>query len=344
MNEKQQLRQLAKLGIEDFETVEDVTRMQSDLLLRLRTSSIDPDCYAGLDDCRVDYCGRVNCLEACPFGSLRRRLRQVPAALRLLQNAQPPFHEVRVSRALWSRPFGKLDEASVAAAKQLNGRALDSLYIRKGAVYDRESVIAVGRFKVAPSPPHDVKRWICEIHQVVAGALKEELERALSTRGYRGEIRTKLLNPFEDYLRVKEIQDLGPVVSEVLRCDLSGWQYPWRHEIPPEPPTKAQRREFYGWLLDLSPRARLIRYGCDKNFKNLERRPRKPPPPAKGPRRRPSPPEWSRFGSDERERLQMDPNSSDYIGRDQKSPPRPSRMDDRLAKYFRKSNMEYYND
>jgi hypothetical protein len=333
MNTQKQLRRIAKLGITNFETVADIERLQRDLLRRLERSSIDPERYEGLADCGPAGCAREECMEACFFGTFRRRLRQVPAALRLLKDARPPFHEVRISRALWSRPFGKLNEASIAAAKQLNGRALDRLL-------NRQMVVAVGSFKVAPSPPHDTKRWICEIHQVVAGALKQELERALSTRGYRGEIRTKLSNPFEDYLRVKEIQDLGPVVSEALRCDLSGWQHPWRHEIPPEPPTKAQRREFYGWLLDLSPRARLIRYGCDRYFQKVEKGPPKPPPP-KRPRKRPSPPEWNRFGSDERYRMGTDPNCANYIGGGQKPPPR---MHVRLRKYFEKSNMDYYND
>jgi hypothetical protein len=333
MNEREQLARIKKLGISNFETVKNVQRLQTDMLARLERSSVDPDRYAGLGDCRADYCGRVNCLEACWFGALNRRISDVPGAFRLLQNARPPFHEVRISRALWSRPFGKLNEASIAAAKQLNGRRLDSLL-------NRQMVVAVGSFKVAPSPPHDTKRWICEIHQVVAGALKHELERALSTREYRGEIRTKLLNPFEDYLRVKEIQDLGPVVSEVLRCDLSGWQHPWRHEIPPEPPTKAQRREFYGWLLDLSPRARLIRYGCDRYFQKLEKGPPKPPPP-KRPSRRPPLPEGNYFGSNERYWRGTDPNCANYIGGGQKPPPR---MHDRLRKYFEKSNMDYYND
>src|SRR5437868_7077410 len=105
MNEKQQLQQIAKLGIEDFETLEDVERMQSDMLRRLHKSPIDPDHYAGVADCRLDYCGRVNCLEACPLGAFLRRLSDIPAALRLLENAREPFYEVRVSRALWSRPF-----------------------------------------------------------------------------------------------------------------------------------------------------------------------------------------------------------------------------------------------
>lgn len=331
MDEKGQLRRIAKLGISGFDTLEQVRRRQSRMLRLLQHSSVDPNWYVGLDSCRLDYCGRVNCLEACPFGALRRRLNDVPAALRLLQNAHPPFHEVRVSRALWSRPFGKLDEVSVAAARQLNCRALDSLYIRGGAVYDRESVIAVGSFKVAPSPPNETERWICEIHQVVAGAQKEELERALSTRRYRGETRSKVFYPFDDYLRVREVKELAPTVSKVLRCDLSGWQHPWQRAVSPVSPTKAQRKEFYRWLLGLRPHARLIYYGCDQNFKELERRP-KPPPLPKGPRKRPSPPEWNRFGSDERERLGTDPNwNDDCIRRPER---RPMWMHVRLAKYF----------
>ena len=103
----------------------------------------------------------------------------------------------------------------------------------------------------------------------MAGAHKDELERALSTRQYRGETRTKLLQPFDDYLRVKKIKALAPIVSEVLKCDLLGWQHPWQHAIPRERPNKAQRREFYGCLLGLSPRARLIYYGCDRHFNKL---------------------------------------------------------------------------
>ena len=236
MNIQKRLRRIAKLGIANFETVADIERWQRDLLRRLERSSIDPERYEGLADCGPAGCGREECMEACFFGTFRRRLRQVRTAFRLLEDARPPFHEVRVSRALWSRPFGKLDEASIAAAKQLNRRRLDSLYIREGVAYHRESVIAVGSFKVAPSPPNETERWICEIHQVVAGAQKEELERALSTRSYRGETRSKVFNPFDDYLRVQEVKGSAPIVSKVLRCDLSGWQHPWQDAISPPMP------------------------------------------------------------------------------------------------------------
>jgi hypothetical protein len=64
---------------------------------------------------------------------------------------------------------------------------------------------------------------------------------------------------------------------------------------------KAQRREFYRWLLGLSPGARIIRYGCDRYFNKLEKRSR--PIRAKIKKKRPYP-YWLQhyfFGSFERE-------------------------------------------
>ena len=299
MDAEKQLRRMAKLGITDFETVEDVGRMQKDMLRRLKRSSVDPDRYAGLADCRSDFCGRVNCLEGCCFGTYRRRLAAIPAIHDLLQKCNTPLFEVRIGRGVWVRPFGKLQEASIEAAKQLSRRALDTLYDYK--------IVAVGVFKVAPAVPpldHD-ERWRCEIHQIVAGVKKEDLERIFSTRCDRGEIRSaqgKVLN----HLTVDEVDKLGPTISEVLRQDLRGWRHPWHDELDPARPTKAQRREFYAWLLGLDPDARIIRYGCDQYFRKLEKKPR--PIRAKVHKKRPYPswlaPFW--FGSDTREGMGLD--------------------------------------
>ena len=297
MSAQDQLRRMAKLGIPNFETIKKVRRLQADMLARLERSSVDPDRYAGLDDCRADYCGRVNCLEACPFGALRRRLRQVPAAFRLLEDARPPFHEVRIIRGVWSRPFGKLKESSMAAAKQLNRRALDSLYNHK--------LIAVGTFKASPAPPYEGDRWICEIHQIVAGASKEELDRAFSTVHDRGDLRSIMKEgDVPNVLMVKEVKALGPAISKVLRRDLQGWEQPFRTEILPSRPRKAQRREFYRWLLGLTPDARMIRYGCDRYLNKLEKQPRVLQP--KVPKKRPYPYWLQRYQFGTYERDQMD--------------------------------------
>ena len=255
----------------------------------------------------LDYCGRVNCLEACCFGMCRRRLTAISAIHDLLQKCNPPLYEVRIARGVWVRPFGKLLEASIEAAKQLSRRALDSLHDTK--------IVAVGAFKVAPAVPplDDDERWRCEIHQLVAGVKKEDLEQIFSARRDRGEIRStqgKVLN----HLMITEIHELGPTISEVIRQDIRGWRHPWQDELDPARPTKAQRREFYSWLIGLSPDARIFRYGCDQYFRKLEKKPR--PIRAKVHKKRPYPYWLQRylFGSHSRTRWTMsEPRKSLYF-------------------------------
>jgi hypothetical protein len=297
VNEKIQLKRLAKLGINHFESIGDVERMQKDMLRRLQGSSVDPDHYAGLANCRLDYCGRVNCLEVCCFGTCRRRLTAIPAICDLLQKCNPPLYEVRIIRGVWARPYGKLQEASIEAAKQLNRRALDTLHDTR--------IVAVGTFKVAPTGiVQGWKRWICEIHQIVAGVQQEDFDRIFLTQHDRGELRTKRKqSDIPNMVRVRKITKLGPTISKVLRQDLRGWRYPWQDEISPQRPTKAQRREFYSWLIGLSPDARIIRYGCDQHFHKLEKKSR--PIRAKVRKKRPYP-HWLEpymFGTHSRDQM-----------------------------------------
>jgi hypothetical protein len=258
MNEKQRLRQLAKLGIEDFETLEDVERMQRDLLQRLNKSSIDPDHYAGLATCRLDHCGRVNCLEACWFGTCRRRLNEIPIIHDLLQNSHKPLYEVRLVRSAWVGPTKELPHAPIAAAKNTNTRCLDKLFI--------PTLVAVGMFKVSVQQLDDKHFWIYEIHQIVAGAEKDQLENVFSSSRQGAAITNKFWT--------QEVTELGSTISKVFRRDLQAWQDPEWAGAELERPTKLQRREFYSWLLNLNPGARLIRYGCDQRFNKLEKKPR----------------------------------------------------------------------
>jgi hypothetical protein len=258
MDEEKQLRRIAKLGISGFETLEQVQRRQSRMLKLLRHSSVDPNWYAGLDSCRLDYCGRVNCLEACPFGARRRRLNDIPAIDHLLRNSKRPLCEVRFVRGPWVVPSRSLDHAPLDAAKKLNSRSLDKLFI--------PTLVAVGVFKVSVEQLYDRYQWIYEVHEIVAGAEKDALEKALSSNRCGLGMSSKLW--------VQEVSDLGQTISKVFRCDLETWRNPlWKEDEVTEP-TKAQRRQFYKWLFDLRPGARLIRYGCDQHFNKLEKGPR----------------------------------------------------------------------
>jgi hypothetical protein len=249
---------LAKLGISNFETIADARQRQAEMLRRLEQAGIDPGHYVGLDDCGPNRCGRVNCTGACLFGRWRRWLQQIPAVYKLFQQCQGPLYEVRIIRESWQRPVGKLSADSIAAAKQLNRRRLDTLYY--------PTVVAVGTYKVSISPRHLGDHWISEIHEIVAGVDKVDLERIFSV--------SRTLPGFSsNTFWAKPVTDLGPTISNVLRQDLPIWQQPYTKETGPRA-NKAERAEFYAWLLGLSPDDRLIRYGCDKYFNRLAKKPR----------------------------------------------------------------------
>jgi hypothetical protein len=191
------------------------------------------------------------------------------AVFKLFQQCQGPLYQVRIIRESWRRPIGKLKVDRIAAAKQFNRRQLDTLY--------NPAVIAVGTYKVSIAPRHVGDYWVNEIHQIVAGVGKEELERIFS-------VSRALLGFSNNIFWAKRITDLGPTIAHVLRQNLPIWHQPYTKETGPRA-TKAERAEFYSWLLRLSPEERLIRYGCDKYFNRLAKKPR----PYRGKRKRPFP-------------------------------------------------------
>ena len=240
-SEKQRLRRLAKLGASNFETTEQAQGRQRDLLRKLDRAGIDPGHYVGLDDCGSNYCGRIRCAEACWFGTRTRRMTEIPAVHRLFAKGAGTVHVVRVVRGVWERSVGNLNRVSIAAAKQLNRRALDSLYTA--------DIVAVGMFKMSISLENGGPRWIPEVYEIVAGPTKDELCAA-----------------FRKSARVEPIEKLGDVICDVLRRDLEG-QLGFG-------PKKSHRAEFYNWLVGLPLGARIIRYGCDRYFNKLPKPPR----------------------------------------------------------------------
>ena len=265
----EQLRAIRKLGISDLESADDVGERQADLLGRLKSNAWFRRLRGRLQRCTANRCGHNGCVEVCAFADWRRRLQQIPAAHRLISQANDPVYEVHIVRGIWARPIGDLRTASIAGAKQLNRRALDSLYI--------PTLVAVGTFKVSLAPKHLEPHWVCDVHQIVAGASKDELEKAFVVAAWAKE-------KYQSVVRIMEIEDLGRTLNDVFQADLRGWQHPEWPDGDPNTPTKAHREEFYRWLLSLSLGERMIRYGCDRYLNRLKKQPRTARPKVHKPR------------------------------------------------------------
>jgi hypothetical protein len=241
MSIRKQLREIAKLGVVDFETEDKACALQADLLERLERADFDPGYYAGLSDCRPDRCGRKHCTDACAFGARRRRLQEILAVHRLLKKTGGPVYEVWFTRPVWERPAGELRSIKIATVKKLNARVLDKL--------SSPGAVAVGAVK-ASSPQEPT--WTVQVHQVIADADKADLDRAFVGIAY--------VKPLKSH-------DVAQAIARVLRRDLDVWK-------GLSAPNTRRRAEFYKWTLNMPVDARVIRYGCDLHFKKFHKKPR----------------------------------------------------------------------
>jgi hypothetical protein len=253
-----ELQRLLKIGVTDFKTFETAKGCQLDVIERLATNPWFRGACRHLQRCTARECGGTDCKEVCAFGDRRRQLSLIPEAHRLLSKVPRPLHELRVVRGVWARPIGGLWDVSIPAMGKLNRRALDSLY--------KPSIVAVGTVKVAVAPRYKQPHWVGEIHQIVAGAEKQELEDAFVSKWAK--------ENYHSVVHWKEVEHLGQTLARVFDTTLAEWQDPHCPYDELEKPTKSQRQEFYRWLLGLNPGERLVRYGCDRYLNPLKKQPR----------------------------------------------------------------------
>jgi hypothetical protein len=286
MSTKQKKARLEKLGVANFESLSETRRLQKDLNQRLQRAAVAPSEYEGLGECTTTFCGRDHCCDACWFGWRKRRLDLIPMVHDLFAVATGPIYEIRVARGHWVQPHGHLHKVSIGAVTKWNRWALDKLY--------DPDVMAVGMVKVAPAVAGYGDVWVCEIHEVVASVSKVDLERVL------GGGRTS--TAFQNHLDVSLVHNLGDAVGGVLRQDLCHWDTPGTGNSMSSP-AKALRRELYSWQLGLDVEERIIRYGCDGDFRKMSKPARVPKP---RPRKPHPDPVWLKpyqFGSDTREAM-----------------------------------------
>jgi hypothetical protein len=242
-----------------FESEDDVARLQHELLKFLKRTGVHDDLCAQVFTCGLHYCGADRCIEACWFGTRQRRLWEISRACRLFCHLGEPVFEVRISRAAWAQPMGLLRFAKLTWAKIFLRRALDNLY--------QPDIVAVGMLKPYIAGDGQRRYWRCEIHCLVAGADKDDLQKAIPKEKDHTEF--DIIDS-----RIMPVANLGQAVSRVLKRDLQVWQHPWHANLSGATPSKAERMEFNDWLLGLPLNARLFRYGCNASFQKLPKQPR----------------------------------------------------------------------
>jgi hypothetical protein len=260
---------MAELGILNFPTIASVAQDQQRLLEKLKNTLVETSLYEGLEHCSAAKCGRPKCSAACRFGAYRKKRTSIPSIHWLLSEHDGPLYEVRFRRVAWSQLFGDL-HPSVGTIMKRNRRALDDLFNNR--------LVAIGAIKVSLANG----AYICEIHQIVAGADKNPLERAFVPSE-----KVKATS----FIWTEKIENLGPVIYSVLDHGLHPWKDPRQHESANEAPdaagsagwstvssvaapskvTKDCWREYYAWRLGLPYNACMIRYGCDPHFNLLHK-------------------------------------------------------------------------
>jgi hypothetical protein len=213
--------------------------MQKEMLQLLKQSQVDPISYAGLEYCGPDHCGRVVCSEACWFGTLRRRIPEVLAIRRLMEQTDGTLHKIAVWKPVWGCPHGWLHYIKPRISRAETTRIFNGMC--------SPSVVAVGTVKIIPAGFVD-KRYFCEIHAVVGGAPRQQIEMGFS-----------FVDEGTITVGISEITDLDVAIDEVMA----------RNSMQPrdkEPPGPTELTEFYTWLANMQVGARLFRYGCDENF------------------------------------------------------------------------------
>jgi hypothetical protein len=228
----------------EWKPITEVENLQKDMLRVLRQSSVDPVSYVGLEYCGPKRCGRVGCSEACWYGTLRRRIADRQAACQLLRQHGGKVYDVDVIRTKWEWRYGELHEVNIRAGNNLVRRVLDK-FVGSG-------IIAVGTLKVRPIG-FTSGWWRGEVHIIVAGANNKEVKLMVEF----GETPVRIVPD----VVVTPVNNIKEAVDDALNANE-------RARLADSFRVR-QRQEFYSWLLNMKIGSRLIRYGCDEEFKPL---------------------------------------------------------------------------
>lgn len=178
-------------------------------------------------------------------------------AFHLVRRGPPPHFEVRILHRNWCVPVHSPNSFPKAGIFKWCRRALDSLFA--------PDIVAVGLVKIFLLE-YPTREWAWEIHLIVCGAQKDKLESAYGN-GPSGQ-------PAGANVVVREIKDLKKTAKSVFATRLISREYPMEFASKRKITKKSERQAYASWRSMYPLRSRVLRYGCDRYFKKLRKKPR----------------------------------------------------------------------
>jgi hypothetical protein len=255
---RKQRKVMTKLGLPDFETVQQCSERQQQTVRRFeRAGELQHD--ADWTECKPGFCAATLCRDGCWFASRDHRYQTITEGHRLLSDQPKDLLFVTITHPKWELPIGKLAEANIPAVRQW-------LYRRSRQL--GTSAIAVGGFEVSLNIELDgTTTWAGHVHLVVAGTDKDSLKKAFQIeKHYRSK---PYLRPVDVRGVEKLGRQLGYSLKRIARRRVAYIDGQGRQNRNQSNLTSSEQREFDGWLLGLTVGARTILIGCRAHGRKL---------------------------------------------------------------------------
>jgi hypothetical protein len=249
--DRRQRRLLAKLGLLDFETVQQCSERQQKMVRRFeRACELQHD--AEWAECEPGFCAARPCRDGCWFASRQHRYQMITEAHSLLTSHSGDLHFVTITHPKWELPVGELSQSNIPAVRQWLYRRFKKL---------STSAIAVGGFEASLNIELDgASTWAGHVHLVVGGSDRASIKTAFQIeKHYRS-------RPYLRPVDVRGVENLGRQLGYSLKriarrrvayIDGQGRQNRNQSNL-----SSSEQREFDGWLLGLPVGARTILIGC----------------------------------------------------------------------------------
>lgn len=254
-------RQMASLGLPEFETVDECVQRNRKMLRRLEKRGTARSGYSRVRGSASAIDDRGCHRDGDWLASRRFRLGLIPQAHSLFSKHPGPTFFVTLAHPRWEIALGKLKDAKIAAAKQWMYRRLRRL---------EHPVIIVGSYEASISVELDDSIfWAGHFHFIIAGASEGQLKAALKIeKKYR---KRKYARP----LAVDPIGNLAKRLGySTKRIGKRGVAYigkNGRQQRRKLPLSGQEQIEFDRWLLGIPAGSRTFLFGCRQHHGKLRK-------------------------------------------------------------------------